>query len=947
MKKGWLILIALFVMAAMFANSNTLAPLRTGATNTQSRYEVVAWQEDFESGADGWVHYDGALPPNMWHIYDFGGTQGNVWWMGDPALAQGTNIGGYYDHQYLVLDTPARTITAGNTNLTFKMRYNIEDPAGATAPYNGWDAANVRISTNGGATWTPISGTPAYNMTSSYAFGFQHGEGANIPGWGGVLTNWTDCTFNLSSYVGQTVMIRFAFASDPAYCTSDAPAMFGVMIDDIAFADYTNNGINDGQMTMSSLVPLGDDLWHIATIADAPSPTHAMRNQNAQGTYNPNMLNYLVSPSIQLPASGDLRVDFMIKGNFSDPNTFPEVDYFGWEISPDNGLTWFAMSNPYGTPGGLNYVYSDAPPEWASMVDSYSLDGFITDYAGETIKLRWYFRSDADTPIGTGIMIDDVKIYNDIFIAEPENLAATADGSTVTLNWSAPGGGGGGEPGWLFYGTGTNNDSIGTGAVADFDVAAKWDPAGAYGIAPWVGMNITKIKFWPNEANCVYSARVWTGAAANLVVDQVVTNPVIGAWNEVVLTTPYTIPSGTYLWAGYRNNTQGGYPAGADAGPAVEGYGNMIRLGGSWSTLTAISNPPIDVNWNIQIYVEDANGREYILGQLPQNEQTTTGTLALSNQTNTRQTRDVTAYKVYRNEMFVAEVPGSVLSYVDQGVDPGLHTYYVTALYGDNESLPSNPAVVFVVPTGMTEMSHDDGTAESGLSLGATRQMAVKYSFGNHVEVRYIKIFVHTQNTTGIIVRVWDATGANGTPGTQLLQLQYPASSVLPGWNYITIPDGVAIQGGNFYVGVLETTNANQIGLDHSSNGFSYKRVTTAWEPVTEGELMIRALVVPSSDATEHNIPALKLNASNFPNPFNPETTISYSTPASGMASVKVYNMKGQVVRTLVNENHSAGTYSVVWNGTDDNGSPVSSGLYFYRLSQNNKVVTKKMLLAK
>ncbi|MDZ4121409.1 MAG: hypothetical protein U1C33_03260, partial [Candidatus Cloacimonadaceae bacterium] len=178
MKKRWLILIALFVTAAMFANSTTLAPRRTGATN-QSRYEVVAWEEDFESGATDWVHYDGALPPNMWHIYNHGGTQGNVWWMGDPALASGANIGGYYDHQYLVLDTPARTITAANTNLTFKMRYNIEDPAGATAPYNGWDAANVRISTNGGNTWTPIIGTPAYNMTSSYAFGFQHGEGPN------------------------------------------------------------------------------------------------------------------------------------------------------------------------------------------------------------------------------------------------------------------------------------------------------------------------------------------------------------------------------------------------------------------------------------------------------------------------------------------------------------------------------------------------------------------------------------------------------------------------------------------------------------------------------------------------------------------------------------------------------------------------------------------------
>jgi hypothetical protein len=73
--------------------------------NGSNRYEIIAWQETFEDGAEGWTHYDGNLPPNNWHIYNYGGTQGTVWWMGDPALAQGTNIGGYYSHQYLVLDT--------------------------------------------------------------------------------------------------------------------------------------------------------------------------------------------------------------------------------------------------------------------------------------------------------------------------------------------------------------------------------------------------------------------------------------------------------------------------------------------------------------------------------------------------------------------------------------------------------------------------------------------------------------------------------------------------------------------------------------------------------------------------------------------------------------------------------------------------------------------------
>ncbi|HQF81393.1 MAG TPA: hypothetical protein PK707_00885, partial [Candidatus Syntrophosphaera thermopropionivorans] len=138
MKKGWLIILALILVTAMFANGS-------------NRYEIIAWQETFENGAEGWTHYDGNLPPNNWHIYNYGGTQGTVWWMGDPALAQGTNIGGYYNHQYLVLDTPARTISAANSVLTFKMAVALEE-VGGTGVYNGWDSFNVRISTNNGAT---------------------------------------------------------------------------------------------------------------------------------------------------------------------------------------------------------------------------------------------------------------------------------------------------------------------------------------------------------------------------------------------------------------------------------------------------------------------------------------------------------------------------------------------------------------------------------------------------------------------------------------------------------------------------------------------------------------------------------------------------------------------------------------------------------------------------
>ncbi len=85
----------------------------------------------------------------------------------------------------------------------------------------------------------------------------------------------------------------------------------------------------------------------------------------------------------------------------------------------------------------------------------------------------------------------------------------------------------------------------------------------------------------------------------------------------------------------------------------------------------------------------------------------------------------------------------------------------------------------------------------------------------------------------------------------------------------------------------------------------------------------------------------------NWPNPFNPVTNVSFSLAAAGQARVDVYNVRGQRVRTLVNESLTAGSHTVQWNGTDDTGRNVSSGVYFCRLSAGGKEDVRKMLLLK
>jgi hypothetical protein len=102
------------------------------------------------------------------------------------------------------------------------------------------------------------------------------------------------------------------------------------------------------------------------------------------------------------------------------------------------------------------------------------------------------------------------------------------------------------------------------------------------------------------------------------------------------------------------------------------------------------------------------------------------------------------------------------------------------------------------------------------------------------------------------------------------------------------------------------------------------------------------------------SVPLLFTLDQNYPNPFNPTTTIRFAVHRLQFAvhgpdhiSLRVYNVLGQSVRTLVDEEMEPGSYEVEWDGRDDKGKEVSSGIYFYRLATAEHVVTKKMLLLK
>jgi hypothetical protein len=111
----------------------------------------------------------------------------------------------------------------------------------------------------------------------------------------------------------------------------------------------------------------------------------------------------------------------------------------------------------------------------------------------------------------------------------------------------------------------------------------------------------------------------------------------------------------------------------------------------------------------------------------------------------------------------------------------------------------------------------------------------------------------------------------------------------------------------------------------------------------------ISQLSAPGEDDGE-SVPEIpNFSLSNYPNPFNPETTIVFSIPSNTSTSVKldIYNIKGQKVKSLIDDIYQTGVYRVVWDSRDEYGRDVASGIYFYRLQTDEYTTTRKMLLLK
>jgi len=199
--------------------------------------------------------------------------------------------------------------------------------------------------------------------------------------------------------------------------------------------------------------------------------------------------------------------------------------------------------------------------------------------------------------------------------------------------------------------------------------------------------------------------------------------------------------------------------------------------------------------------------------------------------------------------------------------------------------------------------------------------------FGAHIDSEF-------ETMTFTITNEGDATMIGTVMGTPLFQVKQASETNYHNFCSFVIPAGLTMNFSVKFIPLAEGTyNAVlTINSDDPDN------------PVIE--IAVTAVVLPISN--EDNLSAIVTALKgNYPNPFSPETTILYSVKGEFKVTIEVYNILGQKVKTLVSDKVKSGNHSIKWNGKDEAGRSVGSGIYFYRMTAGKYRATAKMMLMK
>jgi len=379
-----------------------------------------------------------------WHASEFNAYDGMSYWCGKEE------IDGYLDSWLQFLDTPPITIPSSGYELKAQMAWGLESPAGASVAgtcTDGWDAANIRISTDGGSTWDLLTGSDPYDFEYGYGWIWNDAEydcGGDLDhlasGWGDQAP-WHEVTFNLNSYAGEEVIIRFAFGSDPAYSTPDDPTLIGFRVDDISVENSTGNVLfaddadGESEMTASGAVWVDQfyDYWDDGSLGGGVRPGSLGWEEYLPGLpFNGNVF-------LDISEYAGKDVIFRIQSRYDDNDDGGQ----GLGLFIDDFKVYLPTSAAYAPPTGLTGVGGNGVCDisWNDMTASgtedfiYDNDGFDgysifmnsgVGYAGETFEIVgpslvntiWIYNS-ANNTIPTQTEISGYGLFGSLYNTEP------------------------------------------------------------------------------------------------------------------------------------------------------------------------------------------------------------------------------------------------------------------------------------------------------------------------------------------------------------------------------------------------------------------------------------------------------------------------------------------------------------------------------------------------
>ncbi len=938
------------------------------------------------------------LGPSRWHVDSWNAYQGGLsWWDADPNLG---NQGGYSNGWYEGLDTDSISLSGSNLTLEFYHRYKVEDPVGPFPPgYNGWDGMNVRISTDGGDTWQVLQNpVPAYSNSSLYSFGEYHGEGPDIPGWTGELNFWTNVSFDLSAYTGQTVRIRFAFASDPAIATDDGePDLFGWQIDNIIVSNstatlYSNNGDVNG-------------MTHVNLVTEATFiPGNYRLRQYGRG-------GGIATYDAMHGTSYQLSVDFVDPDSSFDSENGKAGVSVHWGL--ENTYDYYFNShgrNSFDDNGGKMIAYAHYDNNWFNAqwdgsrmrfgdgtsnntplvsidIVSHELTHGVTQYTANLIYQDEYgaLNESFSDIFGTSVEFYTLGSGGNWFIGEGavrlrsmSNPNQYACPDTYFGNFWAPLGGGdfggvhtnsGVQNFWYYLlsegGSGVNDNGYSysvTGLGIDEAEQIAYRNLSTY--------LIPTSEYYDARLGSIYAATDLYGNNSQQF------QSVVEAWNAVGVLRPALVPT-----IGVDSDTVNFLAEASVTADTVE-----VTISNYGLPVLEISDIQITGNdfqlLGVPVFPDSLNYNEYltvivVFSPVQQGEQF--GALSiLSNDPNSPNKTVVLV-----GEGYTISPAFDRIMYASSGAQNGGEILSVNKETGVGTNIgPSS----FTDILGLTISPLDKKLYAVRSSASESQILKVNSLQGNSYlfySLDLPKMAAISFDTSGILygaLETGDIYSIDLTDGTyqyvSTAQIGITAITFEPMTNdlWATIKGGFGeSKDGVFKIDLLtgDTTSVGETdfnvatnALVFDENGVLYGIKGTAvaisdlftidvntGEGTIIGPVGLQALTGLAYaetgivndikiDADNNTVPADFALSQNYPNPFNPTTTIVYGLRERAIVELILFDVLGREVETIVNGEQDAGYYEVEFNA-----SRLASGIYFYRIQAGDFIETKKMVL--